>query len=290
MSAPATAPHEPLDAAMVWGVWRRILREPALGRSLFEPELAARASELGLSPPQLAAALAYAATPHRTRWFIENYRFRLVSSFQHALETGAPMTARALTALGHDLRTLGASHLDATGWADHGPYVYTFCAEILEALLGAPLTAELPGLRDLIRLEAGSVALVRRLGQVPRDRWWTPSPLDGADLASATLHRTGHAAVVTTEHVLVPWLRDPAQLGRHPLEPGVQHLLIYLTSPSAGYKLAGIPARGAWLYEALSEPRSLAELRASTSAASGPDDLAIVARLCRYGAIAPSTR
>jgi hypothetical protein len=299
MTAASSIASEPMDAQMVWGVWRRILREPALGRALFEPDLAARAPELGLSQAQLAAALAYAATPHRTRWFVENYRFRIVSSFQHALETGAPMTARALTALGHDLRVLGERHLEATGWADHGPYVYTFCAEILEALHGAAFTAELPGLRDLIRLEAASVALVRRLAEVPHDQWWKPSSpggmpdgLDGVDPASVALRQTGHAAVVTTTHVLVPWLRDPAQLGKHALEPGAQHLLIYLTSPSAGYKLAGIPVRGVELYEALAEPRTLAQLRAPGALGPVPDadDLAILQRLCRYGAITPCAR
>ena len=106
-------------------------------------------------------------------------------------------------------------------------------------------------------------------------------------LSSSTLRRTPQGATVTVEHVLVPWLRDKSLLGRTSLEKGPQHFLVYVPTPTSAYKLAGIPERGAQLFNALSEPRTLAALRLALGGELPPeqDDVAIVQRLCDYGVI-----
>ncbi|XYI03921.1 hypothetical protein ACMHYB_30835 [Sorangium sp. So ce1128] len=276
-----------MEASTVWTVWRRILREPALGDMIFEPGFADRASEHGFTAEQIPIVLAYAETPHRTRWFIVNYRFRLVSSFLYALETGAPLTVRLLVNSGHDLRALGERYMEERGWEDHGPFVYTFCADVLDFLRRSELAAELPYLRDMIALEAASVELVRRVAKLPRERYRLPAPCDGVDLRAATLRRNLQGITATTEHALGPWLRDKSLLGRTPLQKGPQHLLLYVPSPTSSYKLAGIPERGARLFNALTEPRSLSALRRSLGGDEPPegDDVVILRRLCEYGVV-----
>ncbi len=168
--------------------------------------------------------------------------------------------------------------------------VYTFCADVLGFLGSSELAREIPHLRDVLALEAASVSLVRRLADLPPERWQPPSSYEGRDLSSATLRKTLQGVTVTTEHVLVPWLRDKSLLGRTPLQKGPQHFLIYMPSPTSTYKLAGIPERGAHLFNALSEPQTLKTLRLTLGGAEADerDDEDIVRRLCGYGVVEAS--
>ncbi|HEV7372417.1 hypothetical protein [Arenibaculum sp.] len=266
-----------MNAETVWKVWRRILREPGLQQALAAQTPEDLASKFSFEPSEIPVLAAYAATPERTGWFITNYRFRIVNSYLHALETGAPLTLRALMGAGFTWQDLASDFLDRHGWRDYGPYVYTYAADVLDDLAANDDTARLPGLRDLIAVEAAAVALVRRHAE--------PVPVQPAPPGSIRL--TGRGTVVTVEHALTPWLKDKSRLGRAPLEARTQHLLVYLPSIESHHRLASLSDLAAAAYRALATPADGAGL-AARLAGGGHDvaDLdAAVERLTAYGVV-----
>lgn len=194
-------------------------------------------------------ANAYARMADRAKWFVTNYRYRLTNSLLNALDTGAPLTLRALIHKRLDLQELGEQFLDAQGWKDYGPYVYAYCADALDFLAGHAGTAGPAGLRDLIGLEASVVALMRGLATVPQ-----------ASPDARLLHRTPRARDYRSAHRLSAWLRDKTQLGRGDLAAGVEHYLVHLPDLEGAHKLALLPARAAELLTALHTPCLRGEL------------------------------
>ncbi|HAT32263.1 MAG TPA: hypothetical protein DCW29_15870 [Janthinobacterium sp.] len=229
-----------MNARIVWQVWRRIMREPALQEAVF----GARPQELerfGLRGEAREAALAYGAQADRARWFVVNYRYRLANSFLNALETGAPMVLRALLAKGCDLRALGEQFLDQHGWKDYGPNVYTYCRDALRFLSEHAATETPYGLRQLIGLEGAGVELL--LGVA-----------DGVPATPAGLARTPWAAYYHSDARLSAWMRDKKQLGKADLAPGEEHFLVYLPDPEQALKFALLPPRALEIYRALVRP------------------------------------
>jgi len=241
-----------MKAQTVWHVWRRILREAPLQQAVFEGTRLP-ATGLGLSEEEQDVANAYARTADRAKWFVVNYRYRLTNSLLNALDTGAPLTLRALLHKGLDLQALGEEFLEAQGWKDYGPYVYAYCAEVLDFLAGHEGTASPAGLRDLIGLEASVVALMRGLA---------PAVATPARPAAPLLHRTPQARDHRSAHRLSAWLRDKTQLGRGDLAVGVEHYLVHLPSLEGTHKLALLPARAAEVLTALHAPCTRDQLSA----------------------------
>lgn len=237
-----------MNAQTVWHVWRRLLREVPLQQALFEGAPLPPGGA-GLSEEEQDVANAYARMADRARWFVTNYRYRLTNSLLNALDTGAPLTLRALMHKGLDLQELGEQFLDAQGWKDYGPYVYAYCADALDFLAGHAGTASPAGLRDLIGLEASVVALMRGLAAEPQ-----------ASPDARLLHRTARARDYRSAHRLSAWLRDKAQLGRGDLAAGVEHYLVHLPDLEGAHKLALLPARAAELLAALHTPCLRGEL------------------------------
>jgi hypothetical protein len=266
-----------MRAEMVWHVWRRILREPAIQDCLFTTPAEAVAQRFGFEAESVPALAAYASQPQRTGWFVTNYRFRLTNSYLHALETGAPLTLRALFGAGFDWKALAKDFLDKDGWRDFGPNVYAYASAVMEDLLANPLTGKPAGLRDLIRLEHCGIELVRANAKpkVP------PVASDGF------YRQTGRGAFVTLEHTLTPWLKDKSQLGKGDLVHKPQVILVSMPTPSAAITIAGVPARAITLYEALANPmadKTLAEHLGSGESLSA-EDMALLTRLQKAGAL-----
>jgi hypothetical protein len=246
-----------MDAKGTWDLWRRILCEPALAEALFEPDFEARAARFGVSVEDARIARAYASTPQATRFFVTTYRYRLVSSFGHALQSGAPLTYRALRTAGHDMRALGERCLDALGWRDRGPYVYRFCEEILGYLRGTGLAAAVPGLLETTALEGASVALVQRLATAPAATWPARSEREAyaRALERYRFELTGTGVVVRTERSLTTWLRSRAEIGKAPLEDRPESYLVYLPSSEESARIVPVGAAGAALYSRLADLR-----------------------------------
>lgn len=259
-----------MDAEQVWKLWRRLLRDETLQQQLFQAQGATQ--WLQHFPEDERTILeAYAGQFDRVKWFVENYQFRLVNSFTNALETGAPLTLRALINIGLDLPALSRTFLREQDWFDFGPRVYSYCDAVLGFLLGCQELAEYPEIRDLIELERECVHLYTGL----MDNAAAPVPGCYQRTAQARLHQSRFA--------LSHWLRDKSQLGRGALEQTCEHILVYLPNLEARHKFTLISPHAASLYTELEQPRLLEDL--ALQAPQNGADLAVLAKLHQLNAI-----
>ncbi|WP_441251311.1 hypothetical protein [Kitasatospora sp. McL0602] len=244
-----------MKAEEVWRLWRRILREPALSDAVIAAEVAERAAEFGLTPEETAIAAQYAANGKGVAWAVDAYRFRLVRVTRYAVAEGAPLTALALEQLGQDLPALARSYVEASGWTDRGPYVYTVTADYLDHLrrtLDTPGAASAPGLFDIIALEYAGALLVARHAAGP--------PVAAAD---GTAPRwTGRGALVRVGHDILGWLADPQQTDLTALPAQPRQIVVRLDGSPDHYSLNGIGESAALVAEALATGADLPEIAA----------------------------
>lgn len=252
-----------MDAREVWRTWRRILSDPKFSETLLTGGVEALEAEFALTSSEREVCLSYSRTPKQTRWFIVNYRYRLVNSVCYAVETCSPLTWRLLAASDVDAHALAKDFLDARGWVDHGPYVYRLCREAL-AYIGERFAAAIPHLDDLVELESRSAALIQKLA----DATWPTSRTAAPDDSSAegpALHfrRNENADVAVMRSDLRPWLREPSQIGKAALAADPQHILIYLPDARSRVRYVSIGKLGRDLFDSLARPKTMAELLAS---------------------------
>lgn len=282
-----------MHADQVWRVWRRLLREPRLSEQIFKPGFEEEAATWGLSAAEARIAAAYGASPEGTRWALETYRFRLVTSTNHAVAYCAPLTHGVLEKLEPDLRKAAVPYLDSIGWVDDGPFHYRACARYLDYLATRLPQRGGPGVLDVIRLESRTIALLRSLADAAHSQWCPPAEREVPTSAIPRAHfiRTGTGVVVTTEYTLTPWLQDPSRLLTSPLEARPQHILVYLPSPQEEHALAVIGATATHLLEQLEQPRSFADLREQASGVSDEALAEVLGKLLHLGVIrlAPTT-
>lgn len=264
-----------MDAEQVWRLWRRLLRDETLQKQLFGAQGTTQWLQ-HFAHNDRTILEAYASEFGRVRWFVENYQFRLVNSFINALETGAPLTLRALLNVGLDLPTLSKAFLREQAWFDYGPRVYSYCDAALGFLLRCDELSGHPQIRDLIGLERECVALYTGMLKVD-------------SVAHGCYQRTRSARVYRSQHALSIWLRDKSQLGHGTLTLSNQDILIYLPTPTARHKFALISPRAASLYHFLEQPRSPASMAMVASPIhnhliSG-EDMALLDRLRQLNAI-----
>jgi hypothetical protein len=269
-----------MDARTVWEVWRRILREVPLQRALFSGSATDLASRFGLSAAEEEIARAYAGNSVGATWFVTTYRFRLTNSFFNALETGAPLTLRALLANRFDLKMLGERFLDEVGWRDYGPHVYTYCRDALAFLGRQPDIAGIPGIQDLMGLEGAAVEMFRGLA--------AQAAAPGAQ--NGLLWRTPSARLYRAPRRISEWLRDKTLVGRHHATPGRESILVYLPDSDSTHRFVAISDRAADIYDALIQPARRDELSARLASSGLPPlaagDEAVFDALARYRAIA----
>ncbi|MEJ1337173.1 MAG: hypothetical protein RNU03_12975 [Candidatus Sedimenticola sp. (ex Thyasira tokunagai)] len=249
-----------MEAQTVFRVWRRILRSPDLQRKMFDVD-ANLMSEFKLSPNELEVVHAYASNENAVRISVTNYRYRLVSSFENALETAASLTYRALRNSGADLRSMAVPFLDSIKWHDYGPYVYTYCARILDWLAEQKETEKPNGLRDLIEIERVAGSLVRiAAAQTPNISPANPMNFDDK---SIIWEASSNAEIVSTRHDLSGWLRSPELLGRENSPLADCTYLISLKDPSRNPQISSLmPLSAALMAEIKRDTSSLRSLLA----------------------------
>ncbi|MBI0293378.1 hypothetical protein JBE04_02445 [Streptomyces sp. PRKS01-29] len=272
-----------MEAAVVWRVWRRILRESAVRDVVFGGRLDERAGVLGLDAAEVEVARAYAEHPAGARMFVHSYRFRMVSSFFNALETVAPLTHRALLANEVDLRAVAHDLLDRREWADSGPYVYSFGREILDHIAADTSLGRIDGLTELVALEgAAADVVVSAAGADPKDA--REEPAGSLRLRLPCRAHTGHRD-------LSEWLRDPAALGRTSPAVRIRHYVIFLPSLDDARRIVAVPHRAADMVRILARypvdlPHLAAELARRGHPAAPEQDQRTLARLVRMGLVA----
>jgi hypothetical protein len=139
------------------------------------------------------------------------------------------------------------------------------------------------GLPEAVSFELAIATLMTQCAALPASTW----PVGGgelpADPAASSYERTGTGVAVTIGRRLTPWLTSRDRLGQGELEPGTEHLLVYLTDLEHRYALCVLGDKSAAVYARLAEPRSYAEL---TGAAPAPGALpAALAGLAALGVI-----
>ncbi|MGN6650726.1 hypothetical protein [Trinickia sp.] len=260
-----------LNAQTVWLTWRRIMCEQPLASAVLAGRVDDLQQRFSLTDDEYAVAREYANEASGARWFVENYRFRMRNSFLNALENGAPLTLRALLADGHDVHELGAGFLDTVGWRDYGPFVYTYCAEALAFLRNDAAAVRLPGMADLMGLEAAAVTMLRRVGALDeaarKQATGSASASAGQfDDASIVWVRSPYCELYRSSTQLAKWLREKGTLGREPLPavPGVY--VAYYVDDERAHRFGMLPERAAQIHDALVQPADRAALNARLAA------------------------
>lgn len=226
-----------MDAKIVWDTWRKILRDETLQHQLITKKWQSADID-GFSTVECEVIAAYADNIDRAKWFIENYQFRLVNSFINALETGAPLTLRALLNRGTNIDTLSREFLRDHHWHDYGPRVYTYCRDALEWLMNSQIW---PGeLLDLMGLEYQVVMLYLSL----------QAPIPAHDRPAGYSY-SGMARIYQSQYRLSQWLRDKKSLGITMPQTGEENLLIVLPDLDSRHKYLLVPPRCAALYRHL---------------------------------------
>lgn len=226
-----------MDARVVWQTWRKILRDESLQKVLFERNWDPQ-SCVDLSLDEKRVISAYSNDVDRAKWFIENYQFRLTNSFINALETGAPLTLRALLNRGLDLKRMSQHFLRSKKWHDYGPRVYSYCEAVLAWLKDNAHEWELPDpLVDLVQLESEVVALYLSINQGKQDR-----PSNGAYSC------TGMARVYVSKYRLSNWLRTKKLVGVLELDLSEEYFLVALPNLTSRHRFLLVPQRCAQLY------------------------------------------
>ncbi|HET7012968.1 MAG TPA: hypothetical protein VFI65_03590 [Streptosporangiaceae bacterium] len=234
-----------MQAQAVWAMWRRILREPELAEWALGDAPADDPRLTNMSADELEILRAYAGNKVSTRFFVENYRFRLASSALNALETAGPLTRRAITSNGNDLDAMITELLESTGWRDFGPNVYTFGALILEYLASRPDVAAIAGIPDLIRLELAATGITMAAAR---------STANGAQPATMARWRLNPwLRLVTCDLDLAGWLRAPVSLGRVRPAAGPRQFAVFLPSLEARARVVALPSSAAALLALLIE-------------------------------------
>jgi SAM-dependent methyltransferase len=251
-----------MDAEALFRIWRRILREDALQQAVFAPDFRERADELGLSPEELELAAEFRAHADLAHWALDGYRYRLVSATVSRVRANAPMVVSVLHAHGHALRTVAERFQAAIGWRDDGLNFHRTTCDFLNHVRDDAAFAGIPGLADAVALEHASNQLLRRVAGLPPQAWVAPPTPPLLD-HEARYECAPGAIAVTLEHVLTPWIEDPAQAGAAAVEPGRQHILVYLTSLAMWPGYVGLTPAGKSIFDRLQEgPLSLVEVTA----------------------------
>ncbi|GFM81617.1 hypothetical protein PSCICN_23090 [Pseudomonas cichorii] len=265
-----------MEAEQVWKLWRRLLRDENLQAQLFSASGATQWLE-GFNSSDCKILSVYAQQFDRVKWFVENYQFRLINSFLNALETGAPLSLRALLHIGLDLNVQSKAFLRHKEWLDYGPRVYTYCEDALDFLAEVEELQAYPEILDMMRLERESVRLYRGLVN--------PQELQPDNC----YQRTPTARVYETRYALSGWLRQKDQLGLSRLPEKTEQVLIYLPNPQARHKFTLISPRAAYLYKCLEQhqfPAGLSLLLNADSASTlSSEDLALLGKLEQLNAI-----
>src|SRR5471030_491102 len=220
-----------MDAEQVWKLWRRLLRDETLQQQLYDAQGATQWLE-HFPDDERAILQAYASQFERVKWFVENYQFRLVNSFINALETGAPLTLRALLNIGLDLPALSKAFLRQQNWFDYGPRVYGYCDAALGFMLERQELAPYPQIRDLMGLERECVRLYTGLVEI-------------SAVVPGHYQRTDGARIYQSRYALSHWLRDKSLLGRSSPEETRTHPGVFAQPRGPPQIHAHQPARGA---------------------------------------------
>ena len=249
-----------MEAQLVWDTWRRILRSDTLADAVLEPP--GDLASLGLTPAETAILADYAGTRAATDQTIFMYRAGLVRNALCALRL-VPLSSHLLEASGLDVEEVARDFTRAIDYRDEGPNLWRLAGELVAYLAERPELASGPA-RDVLSLDACTIALVRHVAEHPPAAW--PD-----EAAARRARRTGRqwyvaspaACVVSTSHDLTPWLEHPSSFDLEAALDRVEsHWLVYLPDAQSPHTYAEVSARAARAFTHLAVPSTRAQLAA----------------------------
>jgi ubiquinone/menaquinone biosynthesis C-methylase UbiE len=279
-----------MDARLVWNTWRRILSNDQLVQQVLHPSALTTAKTADLSAAEMAVLAEYAKTPDATNTNIGMYRRGLVRNALAALNL-VPLTRHLLYSTGLDIEAVAADFVRSTGYMDYGPHVWKNAARFVTHLEMLPEFAT-GARKDVLGLDAATVALARRLGESAVDVW----PEDAvAAFSTAKLHLENEAArfvasraaiVASSSHDLTTWVENPEDFSAdEELEPVTRHWLVYFPTADARPEYASLSERAARAFSLLSAPKTLAEVSLALSGLSDAALLKVIGGLAALGVV-----
>jgi hypothetical protein len=277
-----------MDAQLVWNTWRRVLTSDELVEWVLSPESRAGDPD-GLTAGELAILVDLAGTPEATAQNIGMYRRGLTRNVLGALDF-VPLTRRLLYASGLDVEAVATDCARAAGYADHGPNFWQTAAEAISYLATLPEFAA-AAQQDVLRLDAATVALARRLGESAPPVW--PDSTVGPDKAFSAedpgrerFVANRAAVAVSTSCDLTPWIVNPFGFdAEQELEPSPRHWLVFFPAAEAAHEYAQLSERAAHAFDLLRTPQTAEELSLGLDGLPRAEVLAVLDSLAGLGVV-----
>lgn len=283
-----------MDARLVWDTWRRILTDDQLVAQVSTGG-AEGVSPGDLSPEQLAIIRDYASTPAATIQNIGMYRRGLVRNSLGALSL-APLTSRILYTSTLDPEAVAEDFARSVAYRDYGPNFWSNAGDFVAFLAGLPAFAA-PACQDAIAIDAGMIALQRRLSEQappvwPDDAGPIKAGPDGDIPWDATRFVASPAAVlVGSSRDIGDWIENPTEFDAgEPLPVCPQQWLIHVPAPSAAREYARLSDRCARVFWALRRGQTVAELATGLPDIPLADIRMLVSSLASLGVIGEQDR
>jgi hypothetical protein len=155
---------------------------------------------------------------------------------------GGPLTLRSLIAQNIDIPEFSKKFLDSVEWKDYGPYVYSYCNDVLSFLLKDESINNRT--KDLINLEKQVVSLMLNYKEVS---------------VTKGIYKTKKVTYYKSSFNLSYWLKNKTEIGTSSLKEVSENYLIYLPDLESSHKFVIIPQRATDIYNQIKEKASSRE-------------------------------
>jgi hypothetical protein len=279
-----------MEARLVWDTWRRILTNDQLVDLVLHPKSSGESEASGLTAEELAILNDYASTPVPTETNIGMYRRGLVRNALGALNL-VPLTNNLLYLSGLDVDEIAENYVRSVGYADDGPNFWKTAAGFVDYLTTLPEFASQVW-KDVMALDAATIALARRLGTSTVDVWPEDAAINLSETDSLVDHEStrfvaSHAAVVvSSSHDLTGWIENPYDFDvDEELEASARLWLIYFPKAEAEHAYAELSPRSARAFNFLSTPKTVTEVSLALDGLPGAEVIEVIDSLAQLGVV-----
>ena len=279
-----------MEARLVWDTWRRILTDDQLVDLILHTKSSSESEASGLTAEELAILNDYASTPAATETNIGMYRRGLVRNALGALDL-IPLTNNLLYLSELDVDEVAENYVRAAGYADYGPNFWKTAAGFVDYLTTLPEFASQVW-KEVLALDAATIALARRLGAAPVDVWPENAAINLSEIGSLVNHESTRfvanraAVVVTSSHDLTGWIENPYDFDvNEELEASTRHWLIYFPEAEAQHEYAELSPRSARAFNFLSTPKTVTEVSLALDGLPGAEVIEVIDSLAQLGVV-----
>lgn len=279
-----------MEARLVWDTWRRILTDDHLVDLVLRPGSSVESEAPDLTADELAILKDYASTPVATETNIGMYRRGLVRNALGALSL-VPLTENLLYLSGLDVDEVAENYVRAIGYADYGPNFWQTAAGFVDYLTTLPEFASQVW-KEVLALDAATIALARRLGASAVDVWPEDAVIDLSETGSLVDREVTRfvanraAVVVSSSHDLTGWIENPYDFDvNEELEASTRHWLIYFPKAEGEHEYAELSLRSARAFNFLSTPKTVTEVSVALDGLPAAEVIEVMNSLAQLGVV-----